>query len=174
MRSRILFCSSSTSHQSIVNKGCSWHRKVSINAKIGIGKLIHLPFFCPSLKWEEIILIVVGFRAPLLSRIRCTVAGGSYGKADGFRSSCPNLLFISSSYISCISLGTATMTYATCMYIYIYKLGTRHVVTRRLEPLTESSETIPWSSPDLRILYFVVLTLRFLVCTNWLVLTSGL
>jgi hypothetical protein len=66
------------------------------------------------------------------------------------------------------------MTYATCMYIYIYKLGTRHVVTRRLEPLTESSEFIPWSSPNLRILYSVVLTLRFLVCTNWLVLTSGL
>lgn len=52
------------------------------------------------------------------------------------------------------------MTYATCMYIYIYKLGTRHVVTRRLEPLTESSETIPWSSPDLRILYSVVLTFK--------------
>jgi hypothetical protein len=73
----------------IVNKGCSWHRKVSINAKIGIGKLIHLPFFCPSRKWEEKILIVVGSRATLLSCIRCTDARDSYLKADGFCSSKP-------------------------------------------------------------------------------------
>jgi hypothetical protein len=105
---------------STVNNGRSWHRKVSINGKIGIGKLIHLPFFCPSLKREEVILTVVGFRAPLLSRVTCTIAGDSNGKADGFHSSSPNLLFISSSYyiydMMCIPRRNSNM------YIYLYIL----------------------------------------------------